>query len=95
MASLTNIGVKSDALNPIVTNSLWNKIGLSSILYVSEVCYGMTKTEALMFDKVQTRKLKQMQSLPQITHDALVIAMVKQYPVITIIDINKCIFFVS
>ena len=92
MASLTNIGVKSDALNPIVANSLWNKIRLSSILYGSEVWYGMTKTEALMLDKVQTRKLKQMQSLPQRTHDALVIAMVKQYPVITIIDIKKMYF---
>ena len=53
--AVTNIGVKSDALNPIVVNSLWNKTGLSSILYGSEVWYGLTKTETLMLDKVQTR----------------------------------------
>ena len=61
MTSLTNIGVKSDALNHIVANSQRTKIGLSSILYGSEVWYGMTKTEPLVLDKVQTRKLKQMQ----------------------------------
>ena len=92
MASLTSIGVRSDALNPIVANSLWNKIWLSSILYGSEVWYGLTKTEALMLDKLQIRKLKQMQSLPLRTHDALVTVMVKQYSVMTIIEIKKMYF---
>jgi hypothetical protein len=79
-------------LYPIVANSLWNKIGLSSILYGSEIWYALTKTEAVMLDKLQIRKLKQMQKLALRTDDALVTAMVTQYSVMTIIEIRKKYF---
>ena len=55
----------------------------------------MTTTEMLMLEKMQTRKLKQIQGLPLRTHDALVRSMVKQPSIRAIIDSKKMRFLCS
>jgi hypothetical protein len=78
LANLTTAGVRPNGLNPIVSNILWNRIGIPSILYGSEVWYHMNKTEMIKLEKAQIRKMKLLQGLPMRTHDYVVRALVKQ-----------------
>ena len=92
VASLTTAGVKPNGLNPIVMNSLWNKCGISALLYGSEVWEELTKTEEIKLEKAQIRKLKLLQGLPMRTHDYVVRALVKQPTMTSIMDMRKLNF---
>jgi hypothetical protein len=92
LANLATAGVRPNGLNPIVANMLWNKIGISSLLYGSEVWHGTTKTEMVNLEKTQVRKMKHLQGLPLRTHDYLVRALIKQPSMECMIDKRKLSF---
>ena len=92
LASLSVAGVRPNGLNPIVNNILWNRVGLPSLLYGSEVWYDISRTDMLRMEKAQVRKMKRLQGLPWRTHDYVVRSLLKQLSVQCMIDIRKLNF---
>ena len=92
IASLTTAGVRPNGLSPIVSNMLWNKIGIPSLLYGSEVWHHMNITELVKLEKSQIRKMKLLQGLPMRTHDYVVRALVKQPSMESMIHSRKLNF---
>ena len=92
IASLSTAGLRPKGLHPMVSGVLWNKLGISAVLFGSEVWYGTTKTDILKLEKAQIRKLKLLQGLPMRTHDYVVRALLKQHSIETMIDSRKLQF---
>ena len=57
IASLSTAGLRPKGLHPMVAGALWNKLGISAVLYGSEVWYGTTKTDIVKLEKAQIRKV--------------------------------------
>ena len=91
-AGLTSVGFRYGGLNPIVSKNLWNKIAIPSILYGSEVWYKMNRGQMTMMEKMQTRKLKQVQQLTRRTHDYIVLGLLNQPRVESLIHMRKLNF---
>ena len=92
LASLVTAGVKPNGLHPIVINSIWNKCGITSLLYGSGLWIGTSKTEWLLLERAQTRKLKTFQALPWRTHNYIVRSLLKQPTMECMADKNKLFF---
>ena len=92
IANLTTAGVRPSGLNPIIMNNLWNKCGVTSLLYGSEVWSELCKSETQRIEKAQVRKLKLLLDLPRRTHDCVVRALLKQPTMDSLINIRKLNF---
>ena len=92
LAGLSAVGVRSTALNPIISSQLWETVCIPSMLHGSELWCNLTSTEVDGLEKTQKLAAKCIQGLPMRTHDEVARGLLGWVNVKSLIHLKKMAF---
>jgi len=92
LASLADVGVRIDGLNPMYSSKLWENMCIPSILYGCEVWYNLTGKDILKLERLQRFAGRLMQGFHLRTHSEIVISLLGWFTILGRVRKAKLLF---